>query len=99
MDEQNYSQIWLSLITIANGVIVAVLWYFLKRVIEMPTTYATKQELKDATDGWRDEFRQMREERRQDNRDTRVMLDKIASDVNVIHQRIDTIFSERIAAR
>lgn len=64
----------------------------------MPSNYATKQELRDATDGWKDEVRQMREERRQDNRDTKLTLDKISSDVTGIHQRIDSIF-ERMQAR
>lgn len=85
-------QVWLTIVSLAVGAIGVVLWYFLRRVIEMPSNYATKQELRDATNGWKNEIYQLREDHRQDSRDNKDTLDKIAGDVTGIHKRIDRIF-------
>lgn len=95
MDEQTVSQAWLALLTLFLGGFGVVLWHFAQKVMDMPKDYATKQDLKSATDGWKDEMRQMREERRQDAADTQRKLDKIDDAVAGIHQRIDAAFQRR----
>lgn len=92
MNEQNVFQLWLSMLSLALAGCGAVIWYFARKVLEMPMTYATKPDLKEASDGWKNEMRQMREERRTDQESTQRKLDKIDDTVTGIHRRIDMLF-------
>ncbi len=91
MNEEHAFQLWLTILSFALGGLGVVVWYFLQKVMDMPATYATKGDLKVATDGWKEEMRAMREERREDNRNTQGKLDKIDDTVTGIHRRIDTL--------
>lgn len=95
MNEDQLFQLWLTALSLILGGIGVVVWHFAQKVIDMPATYVTKPELDKATDGWKDEMRQMREERARDNQNTQQKLDKIDDTVTGIHRRIDSLFERR----
>lgn len=95
MDADQLFQLWLSLVTLVLASLGVVLWYFARKVIDMPSTYATKQEVKDADDNWKTEVRLMREERRQDSLSTQAKLDRVYDAVTGIHRRIDDVLLQR----
>lgn len=95
MNADHLFQLWLTIISLALAGVGVVLWYFAQKVMDMPATYATRAELEKATDGWKEEMRGMREERKEDNRNTQAKLDKIDEAVTGIHRRIDALFQSR----
>lgn len=95
MNGEQWFQLWLALLTALLGGFGVVIWWFAKRVMDMPRFYALKVDVEKVADDWKGELTQLRQERRYSNIETQRKLDKIDDAVTGIHQRIDSLFDRQ----